>query len=407
MVKLLRLQPFKGLYLTFQLFSTILVRIPLWFVLAVPKSLRPNAQWTVGKVVRMKLMQHLLGVTRRTGPLGFRSTPNHLAITPGVDVNGLWIPPTPEVIKDELEIWANVAKVTCVRIPGYWIHKQDSTIPVDASPMPGERVVYHLHGGGYVTLSAHPSDPTASISRGLIQHITTVHRVFSCEYRLSSGSGAEAQNSFPAALIDALAGYIYLVKIVGFDPADIIVEGDSAGGNLALALTRYLVEHPNSGLPAPPGALILLSPWADLGPQVADPHSSWVKNTITDYIGLTDIGSYFRAVGAFVGPHGLGAAETNPMISPASRNPAMKINFKGFPRTFIAAGGGEVFFDMISSLRDKMVKDLGEDNGIRPNEGKVRFYSPAGAVHDWVALPFFEPERTNTLKEIASWVAGA
>ena len=48
-----------------------------------------------------------------------------------------------------------------------------------------------------------------------------------------------------AALIDALAGYNYLVNTVGFHPTRIILEGDSAGGNLALALTRYLLEHRN------------------------------------------------------------------------------------------------------------------------------------------------------------------
>ncbi|KAF5393501.1 hypothetical protein D9757_000659 [Collybiopsis confluens] len=397
MVQLLRLQPFKGLYLTLQFFSTILLRLPVWFLFAIPQSFRPSSLWAIGKVVKMKLTLHLLSVTRKTGPI--RVAPNHLSITPGVDVNGVWIPATPGIIKDELEIWANVAKVTSISIPGYWVHRKGSIIPVAAPPIPGERIIYALHGGGYVTLSAHPSDPTAAIARGLVRYVDSVHRVFSPEYRLSSGSGIEAKNAFPTALIDALAGYIYLVKTVGFHPSDIIVEGDSAGGNLALALTRYLVEHPNAGLPAPPGSLVLLSPWTDLGPQDADPHSSWVRNVKTDYIGLVDLEAYLRAVGSFVGPHGLGAAETNLMISPASRNPAMMISFKGFPPTFIAAGGGEVFLDMISVLKDRMVKDLGHE--------KVKYYCPPAATHDWVALPFFEPERTNTLKEIASWLAAS
>ncbi|KAJ3932925.1 MAG: Alpha/Beta hydrolase protein [Lentinula lateritia] len=117
--------------------------------------------------------------------------------------------------------------------------------------MPGEKVIYNLHGGGYITFSAHPSDMIAAIARGLLQHVDSVHCVFSSEYRLSSGEGVRAQNPFPAALIDALAGYVYLVNTVKFDPADIILVGDSAGGNLALALTRYLIEHQNSGLGRP------------------------------------------------------------------------------------------------------------------------------------------------------------
>ncbi|KAJ3808481.1 Alpha/Beta hydrolase protein [Lentinula aff. lateritia] len=402
MVSLLHYQPFKGLYLTYELFSTVFLRVPAWILTAIPKPWRPRARWSIGRSVKLKLTRHMVAITKRVGPL--RQRPNYLAITPGLDVNGVWIPPIPELIKDELELWAKVSRVSSIQIPGYWQHKKGSTIDVAAPPMPGEKVVYALHGGGYTALSAHPSDPTAAIARGLLQHVDSVHRVFSCEYRLSSGDGLEAQNPFPAALLDALAGYVYLVKTVGLDPLDIIVEGDSAGGNLALALTRYLVEHPHSGLPATPGALILLSAWADLSPQVASPNSSWLDNAKSDYIGLVDEEGLVRSIRSFLGPHGLGAADANPMISPASRNPVMNVHFKGFPRTFIAAGGAEVFYDMLCYLKEKMVSDLGEGDGVRPEDGKVHWHCPPDATHDWVALPYHEPERSDTLKEIASWI---
>ncbi|KAE9411374.1 alpha/beta-hydrolase [Gymnopus androsaceus JB14] len=401
-LRVLQIQPFRGIYLTYQFLSTVFIRIPLWILLAFPKSWRPRATWSISKTVKLKLTRYLNALSKTAGPL-FGTPPNHLAITPGVNVNGVWIPPIPELIKDELAIWANVAQVTSIRIPGYWLHKEGSSITVAAPLMPGEKVVYALHGGGYAALSAHPTDPTSNIARGLINHVGCVHRVFSTEYRLSSSLKSKEPNPFPAALIDALAGYVYLVKTVGLDPSDIIVEGDSAGGNLALALTRYLVEHPDSGLPPPPGALILLSIWADLGPQALNPNSSWMNHAKSDYIGLVDVEGYYRAIRTFVGPHGLGAAETNPMISPASLNPAMKIHFKGFPRTFIAAGGAEVFYDMLCVLKDKMVADLGEGDGVRPGDGKVRFYVAADAPHDWVAL-MYEPERTETLEAIATWV---
>ncbi|KAJ4483323.1 Alpha/Beta hydrolase protein [Lentinula aciculospora] len=403
MVSLLRYQPFKGLYLTYEFFSTVFLRIPVWILTSIPRSWRPRARWTIERSVKLKLTRHIITITRTVGPSS--ETPNHLAITPGLDVNGVWIPPIPELIKDELEVWANIAHVTSIQIPGYWQHKKGSTIEVAAPPMPGEKVVYALHGGGYSALSAHPSDPTAAIARGLLQHVDSVHRVFSCEYRLSSGDGLEAQNPFPAALLDALAGYVYLVKTVGLDPSDIIVEGDSAGGNLALALTRYLVEHQNSGFPSPPGAMILLSAWADLSLQVASPNSSWLDNAKSDYIGLVDEDGLVRSARSFLGPHGLEVADTNPMISPSSANSAMKIHFKGFPRTFIAAGGAEVFYDMLCRLKEKMVSDLGEGDGVRPEDGKVHWHCPPDATHDWIAVPYHEPERTDTLKEIAVWVA--
>ncbi len=90
------------------------------------------------------------------------------------------------------------------------------------------------------------------------------------------------ENPFPAALLDALAGYAYLIDEVGFEPADIIVVGDSAGGNLALALVRYLIEEDTKL--APPGALILLSPWADMGnSHKEDPLGSPYTNQNSDF----------------------------------------------------------------------------------------------------------------------------
>src|SRR5271170_3927173 len=71
--------------------------------------------------------------------------PNHLAITPGPNVKGVWIEPVPELITGDLKIWSTAASVDPVRIPGYWLHKSGSTIPVGASPMPGEKVVLALH----------------------------------------------------------------------------------------------------------------------------------------------------------------------------------------------------------------------------------------------------------------------
>jgi acetyl esterase/lipase len=111
--------------------------------------------------------------------------------------------------------------------------------------------------------------------------------VFSIEYRLSKHiPGDELSYPFPAALSDALAGYVYLTGTVGFSPENIIIEGDSAGGNLALALMRYLVENAGliTGLPPPPMALLLLSPWVDPSDTAVTPGSRANANKASDYI---------------------------------------------------------------------------------------------------------------------------
>jgi acetyl esterase/lipase len=287
------------------------------------------------------------------------------------------------------------------------MHKKGVDVKIDAAPAPGEKVIYALHGGAYIRLSAHPSDPTAAIARGLVNTVDSVRRVFSVEYRLSSGKPFQVANPFPTALLDALAGYLYLVNEVGFSPSDIIVEGDSAGGNLALALTRYLVGYKGiTGLPAPPGSLILLSPWVDLGQSHCNiPNGSAVTCVKSDYIhSPTHPGSKWP-VTAFVGPHGLEAAEINPYISPASLNPALVVDFEKFPRTLIIAGSAEVLLDQIRTLRDKMFKDLGEGNGISDNEGKVRYFEVPDCFHDFLIFPWDQPEVNNTLNAISEWIA--
>lgn len=234
-----------------------------------------------------------------------------------------------------------------------------------------------------------------------MQYCKPIHRAFCIEYRLSSTVPYAEAGPFPTAIIDALAGYLYLVNTVGFAPTDIVIEGDSAGGNLALALTRYLVEHAgHPGLPAPPGSLILLSPWTDIGTSHDGPTKSMVMLTM-DYLGNMNSmrGMWSRA--AYVGPHGMGAALNNVYISPASLAPGVAAaRFTGFPKTFINVGGAERLYDMIITLKERMVRDMGEGSG----DGQVTLYEAPDAVHDYICVPWHEPERSETLQAIAKWL---
>ncbi|KAJ7593708.1 Alpha/Beta hydrolase protein [Mycena floridula] len=395
-----RPQPWRLLYLVYQLLTTTFIRLPLWTLLAIPRSLRPRRSWSVTRTVLNALGRHFNSVTTRTGPLV--AFPNHLALVKGFD--GCWVEPlASKFIVGDLELFASVAQVESVRIPGYWIARDKKKVDVGNPPKPGEKVLYHFHGGGYVQLSACPSDPTSQIVKGLMKHIPNIHRTFSLEYRLSASSPYPATNPFPAALIDAMAGYIHLVKVVGYSPDDIIIEGDSAGGNLALALTRYLVENQDRLKIAPASALILFSPWTDLSDAPTSPMASANANKKSDYIGNTTDGSIDYSKESFTGPYGLGAAQVNRYISPASLHPQMNISFKGFPRTFIVAGEAEVLLDQIRVLKDKMMDELGEGNGVNEDDGKVIYYEAADAIHDYVVFRGFEPQRTDTLKAIATW----
>ena len=304
-------------------------------------------------------------------------------VTQGSNVKYVWLNPTPGLMNNKLRTWAAEANVVPMRIPGYWFDEEGANTPIGTSPRPSEKIIYSLHGGGYVLASASPDARHSTIVHGLLKHCEGVQRIFAVEYRLSRAAPEDIPaNAFPAALLDALAGYTYLVQSVGFSPQDIIVEGDSAGGNLALALTRYLIENNGlADLPPPPGALILLSPWVDLSPTTPPPGSRAAENATVDYLVVPTLTRYsWRAF--------LGSRDPLDLyISPGSNDPRMPpVSFDGFPRSFAITGGAEIFIDQIGVLVERM-KSPGD---------RVTYYEAPHEVHGYLVFSWSEPERTAT-----------
>lgn len=300
-----------------------------------------------------------------------------------------------------LKRWAEDAGVRPERIPGYWQDKKGSDTPVAEKPSEGEKVFYYIHGGGFVALTAHPADMLSAGGRTIMGQCPSAKRMFALEYRLTK-LYPETRNPFPAALIDCLMGYYYLVNEVGFSSKNVVFMGDSAGGNLALALVRYLVEnkgtHPS--LPDVPHDLILLSPWTDLGTSHETPGSSLLTFADTDFLTDPRKDVFFLARKAYCGPLRLAAANSNPYISPGSIHTDMfEVSYKGFPRTLMFAGTAERFLDQLRSLRDKMVRDMGEGSG----EGQLLYHEGVDAVHDYLIPTWEEPQRSEALHIVAEW----
>lgn len=324
--------------------------------------------------------------------------PNYTELRLGRGVLGLYVDGAPELLTGVVKEWAEKAKVETVRIPGYWIHKKGENIIMGQKPDEKEKVIYFLHGGAYVHLSAHPSSPTSNIPRAFLKTCPSIKRSFAIEYRLSSLPPNPPSNPFPSALIDALAGYAYLVNSVGYSPHNIVIVGDSAGGNLAQALTRYLVEYADTvhGLPAPPGGLVLLSPWADMSGSHHGPGSSAFTRRVSDYLTGPSEPYVADAPRAFVEPpFGLEFTKQTPYLSPACKD-LKEVSFKGFPRTFIVSGDGEVLVDQIRVLQKRMKDELGDSC--------VVYYEAKDAFHDYIVFPWAQPERTQTLKAISDWI---
>jgi len=328
----------------------------------------------------------------------YKAIPNDLKVNSGV--KAMWIEPVDEsYIQGSLEKYAKIANVKPVRIPGYWYTKKgDSKIdPTQSSSSSEEIVILNIHGGGYVAQSAHPSDPTQNIPRGILKHFTKVKRILSPEYRLSKAPPEypKIENAFPTALVDALTAYNYLVKTLGFTPSNIVVMGDSAGANLALALTRYLITNPIEAL-SPPAALILHSPWVDLGPSHNGRNTSLTQFRDSDYLGIpADEPTY--AAKAFTANLPADARATDPSISPASKllpSETVEGLFANFPDTAITSGGAEQLLDSIRTLKERMKNDMG---------GKLQYIEAKDAFHDFICFPWAEPERSSTLKDLATW----
>ncbi|KAL4063638.1 Alpha/Beta hydrolase protein [Scleroderma yunnanense] len=391
-------QPWKTLYLTYQVPATLCVLLPVWVVTYALPALRPRPAWSWGHAITVSLCRHMNLIACTVGSIP--PLPDHHAIVPSKEAQGVWIDGTPQLITADLKLWTTLSKVEPTRIPGYWYGKKGIVPEPKAPVQPGDKVFLFFHGGGYIVLSAHPKSLTSSIPRVLVELNDSVPRALAVEYRLSSIHPLPDRHPFPTALLDALAGYNYLVNVIGYNPSNVIMVGDSAGGNLALALVRYLVENKdttNVSLPSPPGGLLLLSPWADMGDSHDVPGSSAFTNKgdiVEDMTKEHSFPSYAKR--AYLGPYGMGMAAFNRYISPASLNPQVNVRFTGFPRTFIKAGGAERFLDQIRTLRNKMVADIGKD--------MVTYYEAPDAVHDYLVFPW-HPACPSTLKAIQHWLA--
>ena len=192
---------------------------------------------------------------------------------------------------------------------------------------------------------------------------------------------------------------------MGFLPQNITVGGDSAGGNIALAVVRYVVESRLPHLP-PPGGLIAASPLADFSFSRAGTNSSHYLNAASDVFDIqpsTHPSSFgHSAWGAYIGEMDLEEWKHNRYLSPASKfvvppQPDVGENaklFSGFPRSYIIGGGAEHMLDDIVALAERMKVD-GVD---------VATDFPPDAVHGYFAYSWHEPERTEALIKCAAWL---
>ncbi|KAJ7217309.1 alpha/beta-hydrolase [Mycena pura] len=396
-----RQQPLKAIYLTYFVASTIFIRLPVWALMAAIPALRPRPSWPFRRALIFHAMKALVQLFFDIGfPVSMGHDSEKIASSPTASESGFaWVEPlADEQIVGELKELAALNNVQAVRTAGYWFHAAaPKNIGSVKNAAPDEIVILHLHSGGHVMGSAHPKGgPAGPVCNGLLQHCSKITRIFSCGYRLASCVPFPAANPFPAGLLDSLAGYRYLVHTVGFQPQQIFVSGDSSGGNLAISLVRYLANNASSALSLPvPRGLVLISPSVEWGITHDGPESSWRLNLASDYST-----PFFRGYTqkSLLGNLTTDMAYTSPWISPGS----LKLHpddvenlFQGFPATFILSGEAEIARDSIRTFCNRLRQNIGNDKS---------YHEMKDVTHDVVTMEWFEPERTNALKDISAWI---
>ena len=213
---------------------------------------------------------------------------------------------------------------------------------------------------------------------------------------------------FPTQLRQAIAAVQHLLD-KGMSPSNIIIAGDSAGGNLALQLAS-LILHPNPSLPLPPrldprsadstgmpsssesqqpfGGLLLISPAVGFNPDAP----SYVRNSTRDLMPASAYQLFSKTL--------------RPGIAPALRyyfEPCTVPQdwWKGlrsvFPRVLVTAGEYEIPVDQIQMTAAAIAEEV-RDTSV--------FVLPGGVHEDFMnAFASGEGGSGDDYKLVVSWLS--
>lgn len=232
-------------------------------------------------------------------------------------------------------------------------------VPADA---PSDKATLYFHGGGFRLGSV-------ASHRSLIAGIAEAGgcRVLAINYRLAP------EHRFPAAPEDARAAFDWL-RAQGFKPEDIVLAGDSAGGNLVLTTMLGLRER---GEPLP-AAGVLMSPWTDL----AATGESYQSRAAADPIHQRSM--ILSLAKAYLGEAG---DASNPLASP------LYADLSGLPPLLIQAGDRETVRDDATMLAAKATA-----SGV---DAELQVFD--GMIHVFQMFPEI-PEATVAIAAIAAFL---
>lgn len=226
---------------------------------------------------------------------------------------------------------------------------------------PSDQVLLYLHGGGHIfgSIKSHRH----YVSRlAVAANVTAFH----IDYRLAP------EHPYPAAIEDALKAYRHILGL-GIAPDNLIVGGESAGGNLAAALLLTLKDK---GLPQPAG-VYLLSPWLDMTTTADSYERVGRRDPMITRAGIDGVAAAY-----------LGGQPDNPIASPVRADPS------GLPPMLIQVGSEEVLLSDSTTFATNAAL-----TGI-----DVTLHVAAGMPHAWPLFHFYLPSALAAIDEAGAWM---
>jgi len=174
------------------------------------------------------------------------------------------------------------------------------------------RVLVHVHGGGYVFGPGEAATPEAILMAGF-----GGYKVISIDYRMPP------EAAYPAAMDDAMAVWKEVVKTT--PAARTAIFGTSTGGAMTLAM---VLRAKAEGLPLP-AAMAPGTPWSDLD-KIGDTYATneWVDNVLVTWDGWLG-----RAAKLYANGHDF----KDPQLSPIYGD------FSGLPPAILTSGTRDLF----------------------------------------------------------------
>jgi acetyl esterase/lipase len=238
----------------------------------------------------------------------------------------------------------------------------DMILPARLHHPYGNRAILYLHGGGFYSGSIRTHRAlAAALAKGASADVLLV------DYRLVP------EYTYPVQIQDVLTAYRWLLKS-GYRNDNIVIVGDSVGGNLAIEMTLRQIQA-NGPLPA---AVVAMSPVTDLAATGA----SMTKNAGTDP--LVNKAQILSLSKAYLGKQ----SPSDPQASP------LYANLAGFPPLLLQVGSREVLLDDTLRLAENARK-AGVD---------VTAEVWPGMIHQWQLFPFWLDDARRSNQRVADYL---